>query len=113
VTKNFGSAALLAVMSIGAVAALTFEESGQKRLTGSATGVVTQSDLAGEAGATAAMMTNVRYSFRAGGKELELTHTLQGDQRTTFVPGKVVSLCYDPDDPSYTELRDDPFSCAS
>ena len=94
---------------IGAVVAwmLIDADRRESRMTAKAQAVLTTVDLHRDSESSSLDETRLRYRFDAGGRAVESADALPGD-RTGMKPGQTVTICYNPADPSESDVELDP-----
>jgi hypothetical protein len=94
-------AALIAWMLVDA-------ERREGRMTEKANAVLTAVELYEDPESRSLDETRLRYRFAAAGREAEGADALPGDRRKDFRVGQPVTICFNPADPSETDVQTDP-----
>lgn len=101
---------LAAVAVLGAVLIVT-EDARQASMTSEGTATVTEVRFEPDDESRSLDETVIEYGFVAGGAPVESSTSLSGDRRAEFQPGQTVRICYNPEDPVVSSIRDAGMPC--
>ena len=104
--KNIMAAGIVAVILGALVWYGVFLMNERAEMTASATGTVLKSEFVRDTESSSLDETRVDYSFDAGGKPVQGTDSISGDDRTAEYPaGRTIEVCYNPKEPESSRIN--------
>jgi hypothetical protein len=97
-------AAILAAVGLLLTYFIVSEQRRSARLTSQATGTITKVTLDKDEESSSLDQTLLEYEFVVGGNRIASSDSLPGDKTADFRTGQAVTLCYDPAEPTETNV---------
>ena len=104
--KNYMAAGIV-VLILGALVWYgIFLVNERAEMTASATGTVLEAEFVRDTESSSLDETRVDYRFDAGGKEVQGSDSISGDDRTGEYPaGRTIDICYNPKEPESSRIN--------
>jgi hypothetical protein len=98
---------VLILAAIGAVVAamLVYESNREAKMTAEAEATVTKVTLIRDQESSSLDSTEIRYTFDAKGAPIQSTDSLPGDHVEEYTIGQKIRICYNPGEPTDTNVR--------
>jgi hypothetical protein len=106
VNKNIMAAAIVVVILGALVLYGVFLMNERAEMTASASGTVLKAEFVRDTESSSLDETRIGYSFDAGGKAVQGTDSISGDDRTGEYPaGRTIEICYNPKEPQSSRIN--------
>ena len=104
---------ILAVVGAGIAAMLVYDSNRKAAMTAEAEATITKVTFVKDQESSSLDSTDLRYTYEAKGARLESEDSLPGDHVEEYNIGQKIRICYNPDEPTDTNVRTSEGKCGA